>query len=103
LKKYFPDRDLSRAAIKIVDRENGYYIAGNTFAVAKDGSVRMTNAAVVQVSGSGAEGPTDYCCLAAAHVVLQFKKPVKALSDLTGNKLISATKESGVGIRIADN
>jgi hypothetical protein len=103
LKRFFPDRNLSRAAIKIVDRENAYYIAGDTFEIAKDGSVRMTNAAVVQVIRNDVNGPPDYISLAAANIMLQFKKPVKALRDLRGNKLISASNETGVGLRIADN
>jgi hypothetical protein len=102
LKKLFPDRDLSKAAIKIFDRASGTYIVGDKVEIAKDGSIHLTNAAIVQVIRNGPNEPPGRCSLAGERMVLQFKTPIKMLSDMGGNKLTSATNGTGVGFRIAD-
>jgi hypothetical protein len=102
LKKVFPDRDLSKAAVKILDKASGHYIVGETIEIAKDGSVRMTNAAVVLVIRNGPNQPPSRVSLAGERLVMQFKTPIKMLSDVGGNQLTSASNETGVGFRIAD-
>lgn len=87
LKRYFPERDLSKALLKIVDETNGFYGVGDSLEVTKDGSVRTTNAAIVQRVTGPNEAAAKFTSYEAPRAVLTFVKPVRMPSDIAGNKL----------------
>lgn len=92
LKRFFPDRDLSKAVFKIVDHANGYYAIGDSLEITKDGCVRTTNAVLVWKVG-GPNQPARYSSHEASQVLIQFAKPLRQPSDLAGNKIGTVTTE----------
>ena len=88
LKRFFPDRDLSKAVLKIADPATGYYAVGDSLEITKDGDVLTTDARIVQVvSGTGPNQSPRFSEHRAPKMRLQFVKPVRQPSDVTGNKI----------------
>ena len=94
LRRFFPDRDLSKAVLKIADPANGYYAVGDSLEVTKDGRVRTTNAVVIQViAGTGPNQSPRYTSQMSRRMVLKFAKPVQMPSDVAGNKIVDVDGE----------
>jgi hypothetical protein len=88
LKRFFPDRDFTRAPIKMVNT-GAWYAASDTFQVLADGRVQITNAAVVLVDRGRPHEAQSYSRAQGGQMVLKFQKPVKQLTDVRGNALVS--------------
>jgi hypothetical protein len=92
LKRLFPDRDLSQAAVKVVNQADRCYIVADAFEILANGNVRVTNGVVMrEISDPNLPNqPTRYSSIEGARMVLKFKKPVKQLADLKGNALVGS-------------
>lgn len=86
LKMHFPDRDLTKCALKIVDHQRGFYVVGDTLEILKNGQVRITNAAGIKKL-TGPNQPGRYSSYAGPRMTLSFEKPIKQIADLKGNKV----------------
>ena len=89
LKRFFPDRDLSSAELKIANRADGFYAVADTVEFLGDGRVLCTNGILVQVVGP-ANSLASYSNARAGRILLKFKRPVRQVADLTDNGLVSA-------------
>jgi hypothetical protein len=89
LKRVFPDRDLSNAAIKIVNHQHRYYIVADTAEILANGTVRVTNGVVTRHVSEPNE-PLRGSSVEGTQLILKFEKPVKQLADLKNNALVSA-------------
>lgn len=89
LTRFFPGRDLSKAAVKIVDQEQRCYIVADTFEILANGTVQVTNGVVTR-DISEPNQPSRYSSIEGARMVLKFKKPVKQLADVKGNAFVGA-------------
>jgi hypothetical protein len=87
LKRVIPDRDLSKAVLKIVDPASGCYAIGNSLDITKDGDVRTTDAVIVELVGHP-NTPNRYSYSQCSRMKLKFAKPVRMPSDLAGNKIV---------------
>jgi hypothetical protein len=89
LKRFFPDRDLSSAELKIANRADGFYAVADTVEFLADGRVLCMSGILVKVDGP-ANSPTSYSTARCGRMVLKFKRPVRQVADLTDNGLVSA-------------
>ena len=92
LKRFFPDRDVSKAVLKFVDTTNGYYAVGDSLEVTENGGVRTTNAHIVQVVSRPNE-PLRFSEYRGDRALLLFAKPVRQPSDMAGNRIESVILE----------
>jgi hypothetical protein len=88
LKRLFPDRDFTRAPIKMVN-PGEWYAAAHTIQILADGHVQIANAAVVLMERGQLHGAFTYSRAEGGRMVLKFQKPVKHLADVRGNALVS--------------
>ena len=86
LQKFFPDRDLTKAAVKIVDHANGFYIVADTVDILKDGRIRTTNTVVLQRLGKPNEA-TGFVSYEGPRMILMFDKSIETIADLKRNTL----------------
>jgi hypothetical protein len=87
LKRLFPDRDLSKKVIKIVNIADRYYAVADSIEIMANGNVQFTNGAVIRNIGQAGE-PPRYFLVEGARMVVKFRKPVKRLGDLAGNAFV---------------
>jgi hypothetical protein len=87
LKRLVSDRDLNKAAVKIVDQVHRCYVVADTFEILANGDVAVTNGVVIR-NVSEPNQPARYSSITSARLVLKFKKPVKQLADVKGNALV---------------
>ena len=88
LKRVFPDRDFTRAPIKMVN-PGVWYAAADTLQILTDGRLQVTNAAVVLVERALPNEAPSYSRAQGGRMVLKFQRPVKQLADVRGNALVS--------------
>jgi len=90
LRTYFPERDLTRSAIKIADRSNGTYIVCDSFEILKTGEIRATNSMVLQKLNSQPNQSRRFTSYEAPLMILSFEKSIKSSADFEGNRFTKA-------------
>jgi hypothetical protein len=98
LKQGFPDRDYSRWPIKMVVTGHRCVLAASAWEFDKDGTARLTDAAVVRVTGAGEHEIVEAVDGKSAKVT--FDKPVKQVSELHKSKIVSIEMADGRVIRL---
>jgi len=86
LQKFFPDRDLTRTPVKIVDHAHGIYIVADSMDVMTNGAIRTTNTAIAYRISQPDEAPA-FIYFEGLRMLLTYVEPIKSLKDLKGNKL----------------
>lgn len=97
LKRGFPDRDYTRAPIKVVVAGQTGVLAASALTFEKDGTARLTDAAVVRVRTAGGREVVEVATGSSA--VVTFDPPVKTAAELGTSKIVSVETPDGRVIR----
>ena len=97
LKQGFPDRDYTRAPIKVMVAGQTCVLAAAALTFEKDGSARLTDAAIVRVREVGGREVVEVASGSSATVT--FDPPVKTAAELGKSKIVSVETADGRVIR----
>ena len=86
LQKFFPDRDLTKTAVKLVDHAHGIYVVADSIDVMMNGAIRTTNTAIAYRFSQPDEAPA-FIYFEGSRMILTYDKPIMSLKDLKGNRL----------------
>ena len=98
LKRGFPDRDFTAAPIKMVVSGHQCVVAAAGWRFEPDGTAKLTDAAVVRVTGVGEREIVE--AIAGRSAKVTFDPPVKKADDLGKSKIVSVETPDGRAIRL---
>jgi len=99
LRQGFPDRDYTRAPIKLVVPGHKCVLAAAGWTFEPDGTATLTDAAVVRVTAAGDREVVEVAAGKSARVT--FDRPVKKAEELGKSQIVSVETSDGRVIRLA--